>query len=193
MLYIPIILGGTHRIRRSVMVAQYVIERFRRMPGVETELHDVLEPDLPSRGDRPRVRREISARLPELGVALQRADGIVVVTPEEKDGYPGALKAALDDLLPEYRRKPFGFVTVSSGGFGGVYCLAQLRLITLGMGAFPIPASLPISRVEEAFDEEGRLLEPAIERRTRAFVDEMVWYAEAISARRAQDACKVAS
>ena len=51
------------------------------------------------------------------------------------------LKNALDYLLPEYKRKPFGIVTVSAGGLGGVSCLAQLRLVTLGLGGFPIPAA----------------------------------------------------
>jgi hypothetical protein len=43
----------------------------------------------------------------------------------------------LDYLVPEYERRPNAIVTVSSaGGFGGINCLAQLRLVKLGMGAF---------------------------------------------------------
>ena len=62
-----------------------------------------------------------------------------LVTPEYNNGYPGVLKNALDYFLPEYRRKPVGIVTVSSGGFGGINALAQLRLVLFLMGAYPIP------------------------------------------------------
>lgn len=81
------------------------------------------------------------------------------------NGYPGVLKNALDYLLPEYKRKPIGIVTVSAGGFGGINCLAQLRLVALGMGAFPILAALPVSRVQDAFDDAGNPLDQSFEKR----------------------------
>ena len=86
---------------------------------------------------------------------MARSDSLVIVTPEYNNGYPGGLNYALDYLLPEYQRKPIAIVTVSAGGFGGINCLAQLRLVTLGMGAFPIPA-LPVSRAQDSFDEIKR-------------------------------------
>ena len=82
----------------------------------------------------------------------------MIVAPEYKNGYPGSLKNAFD-YLPAgiLRRTPVGIVTVSSGGFGGLNCLAQLRLVCLAMGGVPIPVALPVSRVDEAFDEPVRL------------------------------------
>ena len=66
----------------------------------------------------------------------------MIIAPEYKNGYPGSLKNALDYLRPEvFRRKPIGIVTVSAGGFGGINCLAQLRLVCLAMGEVPIPTS----------------------------------------------------
>jgi len=70
-----------------------------------------------------------------LSEKLNRADGLVIVAPEYKNGYPGSLKNAFD-YLPAgiLRRKPIGIVTVSSGGIGGLNCLAQLQLVCLAMG-----------------------------------------------------------
>ena len=123
----------------------------------------------------------------EYAEKIERADALIIVTPEYNNGYPGVLKNALDYLLPEYERKPVGIVTVSAGGYGGMTCLAQLRLVTIGMGAFPIPENLAVSRVRDAFNEDGTPTDPAYEKRATAFLDEVLWFAEAISDRKAKD------
>src|SRR5438477_2489323 len=155
MLYIPIIGGSTRRDRQSIKVARFVLAKLQQRKGVETELLDLLEYNFPIMEERLHHRDDPPPRLQEYADKIARADSLIIVTPEYNNGYPGVLKNALDYLLPEYRRKPFGIVTVSGGGFGGLHCLAQLRGVVLGMGAFPIPARLPISRVQEAFAEDG--------------------------------------
>jgi NAD(P)H-dependent FMN reductase len=94
------------------------------------------------------------------------------------------LKNALDYLLPEFKRKPVGIVTVSAGGFGGISCLAQLRLVLLAMGAAPIPASLPVSRVGQSFSDDGPTDEGFAQRAAR-FADELLWWTEAAVRQRA--------
>lgn len=61
------------------------------------------------------------------------------------------------------------------------------RLVTLGMGAFPIPAALPVSRVAESFDEDGNPTDESYEKRAQAFIAEVLWFAEAIAAQKAKD------
>ncbi len=136
-----------------------------------------MEERLRSRDDPPPGLEEFSAK-------IRRADALVIVTPEYNNGYPGVLKNALDYLQPEYRRKPVGIVTVSAGGFGGVTCLAQLRLVVLGMGALPVPAALPVSRVEESFAEDGTPLDQSYEKRAEKFIAEVLWFADAVAMRR---------
>jgi NAD(P)H-dependent FMN reductase len=187
MFYIPVLLGSTRRERQSVKVATFVVERLRGRERVETELLDLAEYDFPIMEERLRFRDDPPPRLQEFSDKIARADSLVIVTPEYNNGYPGVLKNALDYLLPEYHRKPIGIVTVSAGGFGGINCLAQLRLVTLGMGAFPIPAALPVSRVQDSLDEDGTTRDPTLEKRTAAFLDEVLWFAEAIADRKAKD------
>ncbi len=106
--------------------------------------------------ERLHRRDDPPPRLQEFGDKIGRADSFIIVSPEYNNGYPGVLKNALDYLLPEYERKPVGIVTVSAGGFGGINCLAQLRLVTIGMGAFPIPENLSVSHVPTVFRKTER-------------------------------------
>lgn len=185
-LYVPVILGSTRRGRQSAKVARFVVDRMARSEGLETEILDLAEYDFPMLEERLRFRDDPPPHLLDFASKITRADAVVIVTPEYNNGYPGVLKNALDYLQQEYRRKPIGIVTVSAGGFGGINCLAQLRLVTLGMGAFPIPASLPISKVHESFDDDGNPHEALIEKRAQSFIAEVIWFAEAISAQKAK-------
>lgn len=186
MFYIPIIAGSTRRDRQSIKVARFVLARLRQRPGVETELLDLLDYNFPIMEERLHRRDDPPPRLQEYADKISRADSLIIVTPEYNNGYPGVLKNALDYLEPEYERKPVGIVTVSAGGFGGINCLAQLRLVTLGMGAFPIPESLTVSRVHDSFREDGTPNEAAYEKRAAVFLDEVLWFTEAIADRKAK-------
>jgi NAD(P)H-dependent FMN reductase len=185
--YIPIIVGSTRRDRQTPKVARFVRRRLGEREGVSTELLDLLEYDLPIMEERLRFREDPPPGLEEFAGRVGKADSLVIVTPEYNSGYPGVLKNALDYLLPEYRRKPIGIVTVSGGRWGGLSCLSQLRQVTLGLGAFPIPASLPIRHVRDAFEEDGTPTDPAYEKSAGRFLDELLWFTEAIAARRALD------
>lgn len=186
--YIPVILGSTRRGRQSPKVARFIAERMKRTGRIEPEILDLLEYHFPAMEERLRLRDDPPPRLREFADKVARSDALVIVSPEYNNGYPGVLKNALDYLLPEYRRKPIGIVTVSAGGFGGISCLAQLRLVTLAMGAFPIPASLPVSRVQDSFDDDGKPVDPSYEKRAESFLSELLWFAEAIAVQRFKDA-----
>jgi NAD(P)H-dependent FMN reductase len=186
MYYIPIIAGSTRRDRQSIKVARFVLKRLQSREGVATEMLDLLEYNFPIMEERLHRRNDPPPRLQEFGDKIGRADSLIIVSPEYNNGYPGVLKNALDYLLPEYERKPVGIVTVSAGGFGGINCLAQLRLVTIGMGAFPIPESLPVSKVHDSFQEDGTPNDVAYEKRAATFLDEVIWFTEAIAAQKAR-------
>jgi NAD(P)H-dependent FMN reductase len=187
MFYIPIIVGSTRRDRQSIKVARFVLKKIEQRPNVQTELLDLLEYNFPIMEERLHHRDDPPPRLQEFADKIERADSLVIVSPEYNNGYPGVLKNALDYLLPEYERKPFGIVTVSAGGFGGLTCLAQLRLVAIGMGAFPIPENLAVSRVHDSFKEDGTPNDPVYDKRATAFLDELLWFTEAIADRKTKD------
>jgi len=185
--YIPVILGSTRRGRESPKVARFMAERMRLTARIETDVLDLLGYNFPMMEERLRFRDDPPPGLQEFSDKIARSDALIIVTPEYNNGYPGVLKNALDYLLPEYHRKPIAIVTVSAGGFGGLNCLAQLRLVILGMGAFPIPAALPVSRVQEVFDDDGNPHDAAYEQRAQGFIAEVLWFTEAIAAQKCKD------
>lgn len=122
--------------------------------------------------------------------ALQRtvaeSDGYVAVTPEYNHSFSGAIKNALDVFLEEYRFKCFGIVTYSASSFGGIRAAEALRGVTAELGAPAIPTSLAVSNVGSAFDDEGKLLEPAYDKRLAKFLDELEWFVDALASQRQQ-------
>jgi NAD(P)H-dependent FMN reductase len=181
-LTIPVLLGTIRAGRRSAHVARLLLDRLEDRDEVATELIDLADLDLPIM--RHRLGETDAAPPGAVGLRekLSRADGLVIVAPEYKNGYPGSLKNAFDYLPASIlRRKPIGIVTVSSGGFGGLNCLAQLRLICLAMGGVPIPNALPVSRVDEVFDEPGTLRDPKLAAGVGPFIEELIWYARALA------------
>ncbi len=185
---IPVLLGSVRRGRRSPVVARWVHRRLLARGGVASDLVDLAELELPVMEERLRMRDDPPDGLEGLSAGIDRADGLVIVTPEYNNGIPGAVKNALDYLLPEFQRLPVGVVTVSAGGFGGVSCLAQMRLVLLAMGAVPVPASLPVSRVQDAFDDAGEPTDERFAARADRFLDELVWWAQAAKRQRSDDA-----
>lgn len=184
MYYIPVILGSIRRTRESAKVARFVVDLLAKRPCVRTELLDLKHLDLPMMEERLRFRNDAPAAVREFSAHINRADAVVIVTPEYNSGYPGVLKNALDYLKDEYRRKPFGIVTVSSAWSGGLFCLTALRQVILHLGGIPIPAVLPVCKVQESFDNQGNALDQAFPRRAKAYFDELLWFTEALTAQR---------
>jgi len=184
MFYIPVILGSIRRDRESVKVARFVMDCLQKLNAVHAELLDLKELNLPMMEERLRFRSDPPPSVVDFGAKINRADSILIVTPEYNGGYPGVLKNALEYLKDEYRRKPFGIVTVSAAETGGALCLASLRQVVLHLGGVPIPAVLPVSRVKESFDSEGKPLDPGLAKRAREYFDELLWYTEALAIRK---------
>lgn len=187
MFHIPVILGSTRRGRRSSRAAYFIANRMKQTHRIEAEILDLLEYDFPMIEERLRFRDDPPSGTLEFSRKLSAADALVIVSPEYNNSYPGVLKNCLDYFKPEYRRKPVGIVTVSAAEFGGVNCLAHLRLVTLAAGAFPIPASLPIPKIEERLAEDGAPIDPSLESKAEIFLSELIWFTEAITARKALD------
>jgi chromate reductase, NAD(P)H dehydrogenase (quinone) len=181
-LSIPVLLGTSREGCRSAGVARSLFRELETRDAIHTELIDLASLDLPVMSHRLGDTNVPPAGAIELSAKLTLASGLLIVAPEYKNGYPGSLKNALDYLEAGIlRRKPIGIVTVSSGDFGGLNCLAQLRLVCLAMGGVPIPAKLPVSQVGETFDEHGCLRDPKLAARMGPFLDELVWYTLALA------------
>lgn len=179
------LLLGTSRLGcQSAKVAGLVMEEMISRENVNSTLIDLRELDLPVLQVRPAETNDPPPDLERLSSMLKQVDGVVIVAPEYKNGYPGSLKNALDYLDPGILRyKPTGIVTVSSGGFGGVNCLAQLRLVCLALGGLPIPDPLPVSNVQDHFHGD-ELTNLKLREKVSRFLDELLWYSQALARQR---------
>lgn len=184
MYYIPILLGSTRRDRESLKAARFALKTMGTFPLIQAELIDLKELNIPMMEERLRFRNDAPASVTDFSVKMARAEAIVIVTPEYNSGYPGVLKNALDYLKDEYKRKPFGIITVSSAWSGGMLCLASLRQVVLHLGGVPIPATLPFSRIQEVFDAEGNPRDSKWNQRARSYFEELLWFTDALASQK---------
>lgn len=178
-LSIPLLLGSSRIGSQSVHVAAHFHALMRATDGITAPLLDLSALNFPIMEHRLADMTDPPPGLAEFSATLAAADALMIVTPEYKNGYPGTLKNALDYLVAGIlRRKPIAICTVSSGGFGGINCLAQLRLVCIAMGGLPIPEALPVSNVRSVFSEDGRLLNDAFDGKARRLIADLCWYAK---------------
>jgi NAD(P)H-dependent FMN reductase len=144
---------------------------------IETELFDVRDFDLP----KDDYGQTLKDQFPEWRDAVIRADGLVIVTPEYNHGYPGSLKSVLDLLLKEYIHKAVALVGVSAGPFGGTRVVEACVPMVRELGLTVTFTDLNFPAIKDKFDENGKLLDEAYEKRAKDFLDELVWMSAALS------------
>ncbi len=176
-----VIYGSVRRARQGIKAARFVARKLEERKHTAT-LVDSLEHELPlldlmfkeyDTGKAPQAMETV-------GQILSAADGFVVVSAEYNHSIPAALKNLLDHYQREYLYKPSAIVTYSAGPFGGVRALINLRAILAELGTPSIPSAFSISRVQDAFDDDGVPLERAYDDRIVKFLDEFEWYANAM-------------
>src|SRR4029077_8299678 len=118
--------------------------------------------------------------LERLAGLIKAADAFIIVSGEYNHSIPPALSNLLDHFLEEYFWRPSAIVCYSAGGFGGVRAAMQLRAMLCELGTPSIPSLLPVPRVQDAFDDEGRPHDAAYHLRAGRFLDELEWYANAL-------------
>jgi NAD(P)H-dependent FMN reductase len=173
-LFIPVILGTPRQGRVSEHVARFVLGEVEKRSGIETELIDVRELNLPTTDAGEAIKDAGFSR------ACARADALVVVAPEYNHGYPGLLKHALDTNLKEYIHKAVGVCGVSAGSFGGTRVIENLLPVLRELGLVTIFNDGNFSQAGKIFDESGALLDESYRRRTKKFLDELVWMAKVL-------------
>lgn len=179
-LTIPVLLGSVRRDRVGDRAAYLVMEGLAAR-GHEPVLVDALDLQLPllDRMYKEYPPGEAPEPLERLASLYRRADGFLVVSGEYNHGIPPALKNLLDHFLEEYFWRPSGIVCYSVGAFGGVRAAMQLRMSLAEMGMPSVPSLLPIPRIGEELAEDGKGSERIIRSRDR-FLDEFLWYAQAL-------------
>src|SRR5713101_2079895 len=179
-LFIPVILGTTRKGRMSAHAAQFVFSQLQKRKSVTTELIDIAELPLPVDDAGEAVKDS------HFSGAMERADAIVIVTPEYNHSFPGLLKHVLDSCLKEYIHKAAGIVGVSAGPFGGTRVIQNLLPVMRELGLVTIFWDVNFSSVQKVFAPDGKLLEESYVRRIDKFLKELIWMAQTLRQGREQ-------
>ena len=174
-LHIPVILGTTRKGRMSVHAARFVVGEIEKRDGVTTELIDIADLPLPVDDAGEAIKDK------QFSEQMDRADGIVIVSPEYNHSFPGRLKHVLDSNLKEYIHKAVGVAGVSAGPFGGARMIQNLIPVLRELGLVTIFWDLNFGNIQKIFDEStGKLADDAFVRRTDKFLAELIWMAKTL-------------
>ena len=184
---VPVIYGSVRPDRQGIKAARFVVAQLERN-GFEPVLVDPMEKRLPLLGlmYKEYEKGTAPAVLEELADLFRRADGFVIVTGEYNHGPPPALKNLMDHFLEEYFWRPAGIVSYSGGRWGGVRAAVSWRTILGEMGMVTLPTEFSVPNVGDAFDDAGNARDTRMPEYFKTFVDELVWYVEALKERRAR-------
>jgi chromate reductase len=128
--------------------------------GMEIELFDlhgipIYDGDVEASGDPEPVL--------DLKLAIDRADAVLIATPEYNHGIPGGLKNAIDwaSRPPRYSvfdRKPVAIMGASTGINGTALAQEQLREALAFPGAQTLPSpGVLVTKARDKFDADGNL------------------------------------
>jgi NAD(P)H-dependent FMN reductase len=170
-LYIPVVLGTSRMGRMSERAAQLVTTELSKQSGVQTELIDIAKLPLPTNDAGEAIKHA------DYSAKMDRADALVVVSPEYNHGYSGLLKHVLDSCLKEYIHKAVGIVGVSAGPFGGTRMIQNLLPVMRELGLVTIFWDVNFSTVQSIFSEDGTLRDQSYIRRIDKFLRELIWMA----------------
>jgi NAD(P)H-dependent FMN reductase len=173
-LFIPVILGTARMGRMSLHAARLVTNEVGKCAGVETELIDIARLPLPTDDAGEAIKH------PEFSVKMDRADALIIVSPEYNHGYSGLLKHVLDSCLKEYIHKAVGIVGVSAGPFGGARVIQNLLPVMRELGLVTIFWDVNFTTVQKVFDRDGKLLDESFLRRIDKFLKELIWMARTL-------------
>lgn len=164
-----ILIGTTRRQRTTIRAAKHIESKVQSSDSLEACTIDLKDLEIPPLKQRRSEEGHPNKDVEKLGRAIDKTDLLLLISPEYNHSIPGVLKNALDHYYQEYENKKIGYVTTSSGGFGGVRQLSHLHDFTLAVNADPGP-HLPISNIKEKVDENGNSKEEDFDRKTDRFL-----------------------
>ena len=181
---VALMIGSVRQGRNTPRLARLLEHLLAEDGRASVDVIDLRELGLPVLEERARNLEDPPTALVDLCARLAAADALVVVTPEYNKGYPAALKNAIDSLGQELRRKPVAIAAHSVGAFGGQVVLQQLRPVFSNLGAVPIPAILTLPHIAQAIDDDGTPADEQTRDRAVRFLEELLWYGEALRRQR---------
>jgi NAD(P)H-dependent FMN reductase len=173
---LTVIIGSTRPGRAGQSIAEWFIDRARSQGGFDVEVADLAEIRLPllDEPNHPRLRRYVHQHTKEWSTRIDRADAVVLITPEYNHGLPASIKNAIDYLHEEWRYKPVGFVSYG-GVSAGTRAVQQLNEVVTCLRMAPVVESVNVPFHTEFLDDDGRVqANNVMEQAADAMLDELL-------------------
>ncbi|MFV0383789.1 NADPH-dependent FMN reductase [Paracoccus sp. (in: a-proteobacteria)] len=189
---IAVIIGSTRKARFADKPATWLMQKLAGRDDMDFELVDLRDFDLPlfdekaSNAWMPSEDSRATAWQNKIG----EFDGYIFVTGEYNHSVTGSLKNALDQAYKEWNRKPMA--AMGYGGVGAARAIEHLRNIGVELQMVPLRNAVhlgggeffkvsPLGQNGDMAEVEQTLL-PSL----NGMLDELVWWANATKAARAQ-------
>jgi chromate reductase len=140
-------------------------------PGIELEVFERLK-------EVPVFDEDLEADLPAgvvaLHAAVDRADAVLIATPEYNQSIPGATKNMIDWISrskPGLEGKPVALLGATTGPWGTRIAQSQLRHVLVAVGALVMPApSLFVPFAGHQLGADGEVTDPQLRERLSELV-----------------------
>ena len=169
-----VVIGGSVRPNNYTGRAlRIVVDELERTDGVTVDVIDPATVALPLPG-----LDDDAAGGDALRARVAAATGIVLSTPEYHGSYSSVIKLVIDNLgFPSVLGgKPIALLGVAAGQIGAIKALEHLRSVLSHVGAIVLPGPTSVAGVQQVFDDEGRCLDEAVERRIRRTATSLLDY-----------------
>ncbi|MCW9705507.1 NADPH-dependent FMN reductase [Fodinibius salsisoli] len=186
---VAIILGSARKGRQTHKAAYYLHNELQDR-DIKSDLIDLAETSLPIFEEKLQNHPDSLTQASKISQRMNEADALIFITPEYHGSISGVLKNTLDYFWSELQKKPIGAVATSSGKMGGINASRHLQQIILSIGAFPMPLKWLVPRVHRSFDENYCPKSDKIESSGQKFLDEFLWFADALYQKKIDDALR---
>lgn len=186
-LSVAMVYGSVRSERQGIRAVRF-LEHTLAQRGIHTTVVDPLEYRLPlldkmfkeySPGEAPEAMRAI-------GDIFETADGFIIVTGEYNHSVPPSLKNILDHFQREYLFKPSAIACYSAGRFGGMRAAVHMRSLVGELGMPSISSMLSFPKIQDTIDTDGTPLVDSFQKSSARFLDEFIWYMDALKKKRAE-------
>ena len=168
---IAVLLGSVRPGNFTGKAAALVIDEFRSR-GVHVDVIDPADMELPLPGTGSSADAE---RMQEI---VRRATALVLCTPEYHGSLSSVIKLMIENMgFPSAMSgKPVALLGVAAGRIGAIKSLEMLRCICSHVGCLVLPGPISVAGVQQAFAEDGSVLEEGVEKSVRGLTDTVMNY-----------------
>lgn len=181
---IGVIVSTTRPTRVGRHVADWFMTKVQDFDGLEFELLDLKEWDLPflMEKESPSSGKYELESSKKWSAKINELDGFVFVTAEYNNGPPAPLKNAIDSIYNEWDKKPVVFV--GYGTYGATRAVEQLVNITAKVGMVPLPKTF-VGLLEPWNSVlDGEIKEEYVRGNLEGMINNLKWWTNTLKAAR---------